>query len=307
MSPANIAVIGSINEDFIIHEGKERHSYGGILYNLVALASLLPEAKIQPIAFLGKNVRPAAVNLSRKLANLDWSAAPKLGRKSNRVRLFYLPDGEKRELLKHPVPAFIWRHIAAALNTEALLVNFISGWEISPRLFQKLRRSFPGPIHADLHSLLLGIGKDGRRFRRLPENWPCFLDADFVQMNEREWEQVAGRPFNRANLLRFCRQWRNREWQALLVTRAEKGAVMAWRNGAVKIISCPAPRVWSPEQTGAGDFFAAGFLSAWLEGRSLRTALRKAVRTASWKCRYEGIESVLRHRKELRRFLTTPK
>ncbi|MGH8004644.1 MAG: PfkB family carbohydrate kinase [Limisphaerales bacterium] len=307
MTPFKIAVAGSINEDFIIHEGKEKHSYGGILYNLTALSVLLPNARIVSHACLGKNIWPKVAGLARGLKNLDWSRAQKLKRKSNQVRLYYLPNGEKREILKHPVPKFAWSNLKPVLQADAVLLNFISGWEISPHLFQKLRRNYSGVIHVDIHSLLLGIRKNGERFRKIPKNWQAFLDADFVQMNQQEWELVAGLPFNRGNLIRFCRRWQGKKWRAILVTLAEKGAVLACRNGSVKIFSYPAPKVKNPEQTGAGDFFAAGFLSAILQGKGLKKALQKGVQTASWKCRYEGIENVLRHRAGLKPILTTPK
>ncbi|MGE5692817.1 MAG: PfkB family carbohydrate kinase [Candidatus Zixiibacteriota bacterium] len=307
MAPPEIAVLGSINEDFIIHKGKQKHSYGGILYNLAALSVLLPNARITPLVFLGRNIWPKAGKFTHDLINLDWNCAQKLKRKTNQVRLFYLPNGEKKEMLKHPVPKFSWEDLRPALQADAILLNFISGWEISPRLFQNLRRKFPGAIHVDLHSLLLGIRKNGKRFRRVPRNWHFFLNADFVQMNQREWELVANLPFNRENLLRFCKKWWRKKWKVILVTLAENGAVMAWRSGALKVISYPAPKVKRSEQTGAGDFFAAGFLSALLEGKDPKAALQRAVRTASWKCRYEGIESVLKHKHELKRFLTALK
>ncbi len=337
MSPHSIAVVGSVNEDFIVHEGGKKHSYGGILYNLAALSTLLPEAKIFPVAFLGTNIWPRVGSLSLNLTNVDWGTTIKLKRESNQVTLFYSPSGEKKEILKHPVPAFGWQNLNPALAVDVILLNFISGWEVSPALFKKLRQKFSGLIHVDLHSLLLGMRKHGHRFARVPKGWEVFLDADFVQMNQQEWELVAGVPYNKQNLFRFCRRWQRKRWKAIIVTLAEKGAAAVFRefsqgrslghasstllprpsSGQVRTsrdkkplgypfgYSVKAPRVRRAEPTGAGDFFAAGFISAILEKESFPPALKRGVQTASWKCRYEGIEAVLKHRKELKRFLTT--
>lgn len=307
MPPHSVAVVGSINEDFIFHESGKKHSYGGIFYNLTALSTLLPDAEIIPLAFLGRNVWPKVGLLAGSLANIDWSSAYKLRGKSNQATLYYLPTGEKRETLKHPVPKFDWSGLQVALGADFILLNFISGWEISPALFKKLRQSFSGLIHVDLHSLLLGIRKNGQRFARVPKDWEVFLDADFVQMNQKEWEQVAGAAYSKRNFFRFCRHWQGERWKAIIVTLAERGAVGVFRWRPFKIYSVKAPKVLRAEPTGAGDFFAAGFISAILEKKSFPAALKRGVQTASWKCRYEGIEAVLMHRRELKRFLTTGK
>ena len=300
MTPLKIAVLGSINEDFIIHEGQVKHSFGGILYNLTALSILLPDSLIWPVAFLGTNVWPRVRSITRGLKNIHWDKTQKLKTASNRVQLFYPPKGEKQEMLKHPVPRLTWANLEPALEADVLLLNFISGWEISPKLFQRIRALFSGVIHVDIHSLLLGIRKKGERFARVPKNWETFLDADFVQLNQKEWELVAAMPFNPKNLLHFCRRWKSKGWKGVIVTLAEKGAVLAHRKGAIKTLSYPAPKVKNPEQTGAGDFFAAGFGSALWEGRNIQAALETGVRAASWKCRYAGIEDVLKYRHELK-------
>ncbi len=305
MAPPKISVLGSINEDFIIHDGIETHSYGGILYNLTALSILLPHSPIRPVAFLGTNVWPRVRNITQSLGNIQWDGIQKLKGPSNQVHLFYPPKGEKQETLEHPVPGFAWNNLEPSLEADVLLLNFISGWEISCRQFRKLRENFAGMIYVDIHSLLLGIRKNDERFARVPKDWDTFLDADFVQMNQKEWELVAAVPFIRKNLLRFCRRWKDKRWKGVIVTLAERGAVLAYRDGTNKTVSYPAPKVKWPEQTGAGDFFAAGFISAILKGKSIQTALKSGVRTASWKCRYAGIEDALKHRDELPRFLTT--
>jgi hypothetical protein len=307
LSRLKIAVIGSINEDFIVHKGVERHSYGGILYNLAALSTLLPQAEIRPLACLGTNVWPKVGRLASSLKNIDWSKTRKLSRKSNRVHLYYSPAGEKKERLEFPVPAFQFGHLKPALKSDVILLNFISGWEVSPGPFKRLRRQFSGLIHVDVHSFLLGMRKNGERFARVPKNWEVLLDADFVQTNQKEWELAAGLRFTRDNFLGFCEKWKKKGWKAIIVTLAEQGAAMVFRRGGLQYVAVRAPKIPKAEQTGAGDFFAAGFICGLFQNRSLPPALSNGVLTASWKCRHEGIEAVLKHRQGLKRILTTGK
>ncbi len=305
MPRLKITVIGSINEDFIVHKGMEKHSYGGILYNLAALATLLPQVEIRPVASLGTNIWPKVKTLTASLKNIDWSKARKLPRKSNRVHLYYALAGEKKERLEFPVPKFRFEDLRPMLQADLVLLNFISGWEISPELFRRIRKEFSGLIHVDIHSLLLGMRKNGGRFARVPKNWDFLLDADFVQMNQREWELMAQSAFNQVNVLRFCEKWNNKKWKAIIVTLAERGAAMVYRRNGLKYLAIEAPKILQAEQTGAGDFFAAGFIHGLLQNKSLPAALKTGVKTASWKCRYEGIEAVIRHRQGLKRILTT--
>ena len=60
---------------------------------------------------------------------------------------------------------------------DALLVNFISGFEMSLGTAQLLRRGFGGPIYADLHSLFLGMQADGLR---VPQPLPELQERAFV-------------------------------------------------------------------------------------------------------------------------------
>ena len=80
---------------------------------------------------------------------------------------------------------------------DALYLNFISGFELTLEQATFLRHGFPGPIYADLHSLLLGVGQDGFRTPQPlqePVSWYGCFDA--VQVNE---EEMALLPFPGCN------------------------------------------------------------------------------------------------------------
>jgi sugar/nucleoside kinase (ribokinase family) len=60
--------------------------------------------------------------------------------------------------------------------------------------------------------------------------------------------------------------------ETLVVTRSEKGALATRRGERADVPAAPVDKV--VDTTGAGDLFAAGFLSGQAQGRSLEQSLR---------------------------------
>jgi ribokinase len=93
------------------------------------------------------------------------------------------------------------------------------------------------------------------------------IDAlDFVFVNEHEARLYTGSPTLEASIP----QWRAR--QAITIVKVgEAGAVWIAPDREIHV---PAPRTRVVDTTGAGDTFNAGFLVAWLQGKSPEQCLK---------------------------------
>ena len=69
-----------------------------------------------------------------------------------------------------PIP---FERIRRHLDADALLVNMVSGYDLTLETMDEIRMTVRGrgvPIHFDYHNLTLGIGAGNQRMRRpLPE------------------------------------------------------------------------------------------------------------------------------------------
>lgn len=85
---------------------------------------------------------------------------------------------------------------------------------------------------------------------------------------------------------------------AVAVTRGESGALVA---GGGRVWDVPAPAVETVDTTGAGDAFAAAFLSDWMEGRDVERAGRFAVAAGAISVEGAGARGRLPARSEVER------
>jgi sugar/nucleoside kinase (ribokinase family) len=199
---------------------------------------------------------------------------------------------------------------------DALYVNFISGFEMGLDTAIRLRMGFHGPVYADLHSLMLGVGPDGTRIPRPLAHWPEWLKCfDVLQLNEDELATLAqawGDPW------RFAADSVGTDLKLLLVTLGERGAAyfqssaftpepLEWRRGGrggrgglglERRLAAPGPvrsgRI-APEggpvagdPTGCGDVWGATVFARLLAGDGLEAAISAANRAAERNVRHRG-------------------
>lgn len=279
--------------------------WGGIAYALAGFdAALDPDWELVPLVKVGRDLAEPAERFVRTLTRVAPSNRLALvDAANNRVVLRYETSERRCERMSGGVPPWTWDELGPMVrDLDAVYINFISGFELCLGTATALRQAFDGPIYADLHSLMLGMGRDGlRALRPLPDapNWyRCF---DFIQMNEAEMQQLSPDPLQLAGHILDAGA------SALLVTMGPRGAVYVAGGGAdsavVRSALVKAPVVETLDPTGCGDVFGATVFARLVAGVPLEDAIGAAVGAAARNATFRGASGLASH---LRGSLVTP-
>jgi len=202
-------------------------AWGGIAYSLATFETVAPGGwTLLPIVKVGRDLYDGVRNFLERLERVrSLEGVRRVPETNNRVDLYPLAAGRRCERLTGGVPGWKGEELAALTDAcDALYINFIAGWELDLAGARALRERFRGPMYCDLHSLLLGVGRNGVRELRPLDEWRDWLACfDVVQMNEEELHALVG---SREDPLSVVARVVGRAPRALLVTRGAYGA--AW-------------------------------------------------------------------------------
>ena len=291
-----IAVIGTINRDTVTRaDGSRFEGYGGILYNLYALSELSPSGySVCPITNIGRDWSRQILGRLAQLARLESQGVNIVAKPNNHCILRYWDAADKTEVLKGWVGGVSRRQLQTVVDAELILINFISGADISGRNLRWLRDHYDGEIYMDFHSRTLGRRADGSRFLRRPDDWNEYLAcADIAQMNELEFELLSGRTADEISCTDFLKRQLGRT-RCLIITRGSQGCFVVQRIGrAARYTAISAPRVAKVvDTTGCGDIFSAGFIANYLMTGNEVAAARYATKLASWRVSFSDFFKV---------------
>jgi len=299
MKSIKLTVIGTITKDTITFpDEKVKKSFGGILYNILPFALLAPQDMIiSPVCNLGSDIYKKVLSYLKRFGNIDLSGISMVKEKNNHVHLFYDRRWHKKEILKNLVPKIEFHQVKPYLDSDFLLINFISGFDIDLDTLRKIKAKTHSPIFMDVHSLILGIAKNGKRFLNVPDLWREYLKiADIVQMNFKEMQMISGNCLKSENDLKgFVQTILNLGPDILLITCGRKGALLYYKKSK-KIIryQTSALKVRDfVDPTGCGDVFSSGFLLAYLKTNDPELSCEYANFLAGMKSRFSGIEMFL--------------
>lgn len=298
-------MVGSLVWDQIYGRDPARgpvEEWGGIAYALSGFeAALGDDWEIVPLIKVGRDL---IVEADRFLATLSHRHPAarfiEVPTPNNRVTLRYVSRERRCERMSGGVPGWTWAELGPLVrDLDALYVNFISGFEMSLGTATLLRDGYAGPIYADFHSLLLGMGLDGVRalapLADAPNWYRCF---DYIQVNEDEMAELSTDPLTLASGIL------SQGARAVLVTMGPRGVVYVERAGTMsrtELIGTEA--VDDPDPTGCGDVFGAATFSAILRGDPVADAVRFGNRLASRNARFRGAGGLAQH---LKGALVTP-
>ncbi len=308
-----LGVVGTLVWDTILHrDGRAEPltEWGGIGYALEALTVVLPEHwEILPLIKVGRDLSEEAFHFLRGLPRVRSDPGVKVvPEPNNRVEMRYEGQVRLAERLTGGVPPWGWHELRPLAGLcDALYINFISGFEMELETAQSLRAGFRGPIYADLHSLFLGIGRQGDRIPRPLPHWAEWITAfDAVQMNEDEFELLGrahGDPW------KLAADVVGTDLKLIAVTLGSRGAAYMASSGF-----SPDPFTWARlrgrlaapgpvrsaklggegiagsdgDPTGCGDVWGASCFGRLLAGQPLERAMSEANRLAARNVRHRG-------------------
>jgi hypothetical protein len=314
-----VGVVGSLVWDLIYGRDPAAppvEEWGGIAYALAGLdASLADGWEIVPLIKVGRDLSGRARELLGGLRRLTpGGRCVEVDAPNNRVVLHYESSERRCERMSGGVPGWTWAELGPMVrDLDALYVNFISGFELCLGTAQALRQGFAGPVYADLHSLFLGMRRDGVRvLQPLPEAEAWFGCFDAVQVNEDEMRQLSPDP------LALSAQALGAGVRLLVVTLGPRGAAYVAAPGfdgwagdapaaerdpggrgapgrAARTALIPAAAADALDPTGCGDVFGAAAFARLLAGDPVEPALAAAARLAARNAAFRGAGGLSRH------------
>jgi sugar/nucleoside kinase (ribokinase family) len=291
-----IAVIGTFCDDEITtHLGEVKRSWGGIMYNLAALESIIDDdTQIVPIAQVGYDHYDAiseVITGYRGVVTLGLSRLDDVAGAT--VQLVYKSITERTERLINIPPAITDEQMEIANDCDVVVVNFITGQEFDLKRFRRLRETVKGHLHLDIHNLIAIWTPEGPREMVGLPHWQEWLTGmDSVQMNEFEVELILQRKIRtESEYIAAAKELVEAGPKAVMLTLGPLGSILAYQaDDGIRGCVWPASELGDViDTTGCGDSFGAGFTWYYMQSRDIVWANAAANAVGGVNCITPGI------------------
>lgn len=297
-----ITIIGEIFYDEIYpYRGKKQMGFGGILYNLIALANLADTSTtLIPISFLSTKHLSQVKKICAPYPNIRLSGIIPSEKGTETARLTYISWDKRTEEITLHHPPIPFNYIKKHLDSDAILINFTALRDVSLTTLKRIRNSSNALIMIDLHSLPTKINSKKIRYSHPVSNWRDWLScADIIQGNEMETSALLGIKINNDNDWKTIhRKILESGIKIVITTLGEKGIVMSLKNDKriifKKIPACPVKKI--VDTTGSGDVFTSAFLWNYLNTHNPFQSAQYANQIAAFNCQLKGLDGLKRLR-----------
>lgn len=259
-----IAVIGAIVFDEIItHDAGRIESFGGIVYNLAALNSLVDDrCVVLPFSNVGADRYEQVLELVHSMERVSATGLRKTDGRLTHAKLIYRDANFREEIVRHMMKPLTIAQLDGARSADGIMVNFVNGTEIDLATLRELRERTEALFYLDMHNIMVRFDGEGQKHHLDFARWPDWVAPfDFVQMNEFECEKALRvAPGNPAGYLCAARVVVEAGPTAAVVTMGPNGVALAHRHeGVIYGTLIPAAPVREfVDATGCGDAFSCG-------------------------------------------------
>ena len=265
-----LLIIGHSVEDHFISSEKEEIKPGGIYYTASALNYLKnPGDEILLLTAVEKENYKLFSQVFDNFNNnyfQEVSSIPKVFLK------VYKKD--ERDECYNKVTDNLNININRLDSFDGIIINMITGFDISLEQLISLRRSFKGLIYFDVHTLSRGLEPDGKRsFRIIPgfSKWAELLDI--IQVNQHELLTLS----SKKDRMEIVKEILNTGTKYLILTMEELGARIYYlEEGEINSVFKPAIKIDVTNKIGCGDIFGAVYFYSYLINRDINKSLETA-------------------------------
>lgn len=262
-----ILVIGHSVEDHIHQNNEEILKPGGIYYSTLGLSKIIADGdEIHLITALQKSNEYLFSETYNKvvLKQIDWvNEIPKIH--------LIIHDSEERTECYENIPQNLKIDYNLLNGYDGILINMITGFDITLDQLRNIRKNFNGLIYLDIHSLSRGFDRTKTRIFRLIDNFSQWAsELDIIQANQFEIKTL----FNLESKLEIAREVFNCGTKLLIETRSEDGACLYYKNNIeIQTMNIPAEKVGLNNKVGCGDIFGSVFFYTYLKTKNPKKSL----------------------------------
>ena len=203
------------------------------------------------------------------------------------VKLNIYDDREREEIYKNVTGRLI-------INTDDLkrfdgiLINMVTGFDISLEQMRQIRANFDGPVYFDIHTFSRGLNeKMERKFRLIPDIDKWLQNIDILQVNSRELYSIMDTD-DKSEIIKYVLRTRVKY---LLETKGDEGSVcFNIQNSKISGYEMPALKVDIKNRVGLGDVFGAVFFYSYIKNNTVATALKDAVTAGGFAAKYDNLD-----------------
>ena len=269
-----ILVIGHSVLDFIKSGKNDKVSPGGIFYTISALNRIVKNGN--EIVLCSQYDEETYPYFQSEFSEVKKDYLRKVER-IPRVHLNLFKDKERHESYEN-----ITDNLVIDINDfnkfDGILINMITGFDITLQQLETIRENYKGLIFIDVHTLSRGLGENYKReFRKIPEFYKWAECVDIIQANQLEIYTLSDKTEEKEIAAELLKS----NLRICCVTKGDSGAEIYFKkSGKVKNHFVAANKINNPNVIGCGDVFGATFFYNYISSGNEIESLTKAVQTA---------------------------
>lgn len=269
-----LLVVGHSVLDFIKYAGTQNISAGGIFYTISVLNRLKSN---NDEIFLCTQFDDETYNYFKlefeKVSNKFLQKVEKIPR----VHLNLQKDKERHEAYENITNNLAY-DISELMSFDGILINMITGFDITLDQLLQIRNDYSGLIFIDIHTLSRGLNEDYKReFRLIPDFQSWAKCLDIIQVNQNELYTLSHKQIE----MEIVQELFSFGVKILCITKGDLGARVYYKNqDEIASYFVSARKIINPNIIGCGDVFGASFFYSYIRNKNVIDSLTNAVTNA---------------------------